>query len=718
MILNAVYQFINGNDRIRIIYIFEHENLCAYVPLEVELATPVLENISILEEEIANNNLVEIIDPYMQLIEEEFLSKAVKNKRDTTWEIIEKYWGTRKAEFINKSTRMGIFQQISQEGNIPLMTVRRMFSRFWQRGMTPNACLPDFKNRGTHGKEINFSVKTGRPKQYIEKDNLLGVNIDAKIKQQIEIAVNKYYRTKQRKSITAVYKAFLQDFYSVPIKEDGEIYRKLQKASNIPTYGQFYYWFKKNEDQSLDFKKRFSNKEYDLTQRPILSNSIIEAPGPGFRIQFDATPGDAYIVSELDRNKIIGRGMISGAIDVFSRLITGIYVGLEQNSWSGALMALDSVVADKSELCANYGISISNELWPSSGQLPEAIIADRGEMKGHGAENFIKNFGVHIETTSAYRGDLKGIIERLNRSINDRVKSDVPGAIMTDFRKRGDPDYRLEAKLTLKEFRKYILLAAIDHNLSVIEKYQLTPEMIRDNVRPVPLELWNWGLAKQKGSLKKVDRLTFRLGILPRGEATISRGAVIFKTLHYGASELLVEYSHMKNKEKEVDVIFDPQNLRNIYMVRPDGSGHILLNLLETSMPYANFSLEEISAMNKMAAASKKSADNDHAAFSSEIKQQMDKLIKNATKATNEQQDTSAPKSQRLKDIRKNRTEEKQRLNEEETLIPPPPSLETPGEIIPFIDKKEISGSETKPQNTKEDLIDMLRRRKHEHKKR
>ena len=100
--------------------------------------------------------------------------------------------------------------------------------------------------------------------------------------------------------------------------------------------------------------------------------------GPGHRYQIDATIADVYLVSSVDNTRIIGRPVVYCVIDVFSRLICGLYIGLEGPSWLGAMMALDNVIEDKVVFCKNYGIEITNKEWPNS-FLPEKILADRGE---------------------------------------------------------------------------------------------------------------------------------------------------------------------------------------------------------------------------------------------------------------------------------------------------------------------------------------------------
>ena len=710
IVKNAVYQYVNDKKRIRIIYICSTEDIYAYVDIETNLAVPMLENITALEQEIETNNVVEIIDPFFKLFEDDKLSDIVLKKRDDNWNVIQQYWEPRKIDLISRSTRMKVFREISETQNISLMTVRRIFSRFWQRGMSPNACILDYENSGARGKEKSFSVKAGRPRAMTSKDISLGINVDSQVKKQFEIARDKYYRTKQNKSLYTVYLELLDDFYSIPIKENGQTKRILQNISNIPTYDQFYYWFKKNENLGIDMKKRAGEKIYELTSRPILGDARMEAPGPGFRYQIDATPANIHIVSETDRNKLIGRPVIYSIIDVYSRIVTGVYVGLETNSWNGAMMVLDSMIADKVELCAEHGISIDKELWPSS-QLPEIIIADRGEMKGHGVENLIKNFKVAIENTSPYRGDLKGIIERIFRTITEKLTGFMPGAIMKDFRKRGDPDYRLDAKLTLREVTKVVLLSVLEHNLGSIDGYPLTPDMIRDNVRPIPLEIWNWGIANQKGCLRKVDQLTFRLGILPRATAVFSRGAVVFHKLHYGASELLVEHKHMQIAEKKIEVVYDPRNLRNIYMLQPDGKS-ILLNLLEKDKVYATFSLEDVLEANKKSATLKRSADEEQLAISVQLNQEIKNIAKAATKATNEQLSPNFSKAEKLQDIKANRAKEKAIQREKESLI----SFENNNEKLADIINLPNSSVDDNTEET-ESMIDLIRRRKNERRK-
>src|SRR5699024_10390344 len=158
-----------------------------------------------------------------------------------------------------------------------------------------------------------------------------------------------------------VYNFMLRDFYSDRYKENGELKYRIWDATRTPSYHQFYYWFKKLEDPKKDIQFRKSTKEYELKHRPILGNSKSETNGPGTRFQIDATIADIYLVSSLDVNKVIGRPVIYAVFDVYSRIITGLYVGLEGRSSIGKMMALGNLFAYKVEYCYQYGIDLCSE---------------------------------------------------------------------------------------------------------------------------------------------------------------------------------------------------------------------------------------------------------------------------------------------------------------------------------------------------------------------
>ena len=201
---------------------------------------------------------------------------------------------------------------------------------------------------------------------------------------------------------------------------------QLLTPGEVPSIRQFRYWYQKDKDLKNEIQKRKGEAEYNLNSRSVLGKSDYGLMGPGSKYQIDATVGDIYLVSQFGRSNIIGRPVLYFVIDVFSRMVTGMYVGLEGPSWVGAMMAISNAASDKVSYCQAYGICITDEEWPCH-HIPAAILGDRGEMESKNADNLVSMLGIRIENAPPYRADLKGIIEQHFRTINTNATVLLPG---------------------------------------------------------------------------------------------------------------------------------------------------------------------------------------------------------------------------------------------------------------------------------------------------
>ena len=171
----------------------------------------------------------------------------------------------------------------------------------------------------------------------------------------------------------------------------------------------------------------------------------MDANAPGELYQIDSTILDLYIVSELNRDLIVGRPVLYFVIDVYSRMIVGMNVTVENfNSYEGVKGALINSMTSKKKYCRKNGIEISEDEWNVS-SIPKRILADRGELLSDNIENAISNLGIIIQNTPAYRGDLKGIVEKSFERVHSYLKPFCSGIVQNKFNKieRGNSDYRL-----------------------------------------------------------------------------------------------------------------------------------------------------------------------------------------------------------------------------------------------------------------------------------
>lgn len=709
--INQVFQYVADSIRIRVIDI-EDSNVYI-VNIDTSSAMPQKGLYTILLTDIKQGELLAINDPYAKAVHENELTDVQIRKREEDWETIQKYCVPNMKELLRKHGRESKIQEIVSESNLGKTKVKKLLSRYWQRGMTKNALLPDYSNSGGKGKTKNLTQsKVGRPRKVnVSNEYQTGINITAEVKLQFEHAINKYYRASNNYSLNDVYNFVLRDFFSDRYKENGDMKYRIWDASRIPSYNQFYYWFKKFEDPKQDIQFRKSTKEYELKYRPILSNSKSETNGPGTRFQIDATIADIYLVSSLDVNKVIGRPVVYAVIDVYSRIITGIYVGLEGPSWLGAMMTLDNMVGDKVEFCQKYGIEITPEQWPTH-HLPEIIIADRGEFEGYSVENLINNLNIKIENTTAYRGDLKGIVERKFRTLNGKIKQKAPGAIQKEYRERGDQDYRLNATLNLKEFTSLIITMVLHHNHKIIDKYPVEKEMVADGLVPMPVNLWNWGIQNRKGRLRTIDRNILRLNVLPRGKATISRAGIKFKNLIYGSRQAIEEQWYLKLKNRSVEVVYDPRDVEKIYIPHDDGMGFETCILLEPSQQYKGDFLEEIVFQGQLRNELEEIERSNQIQLTVNSDVAIEKIIKKAEK--NKKQSFNQPTSKKAKiaSIRDNKDVEKQLNRENEKFDLSPAEVIETAEIIDFSTKEKIEDSPLKKSSSR--LMDKLKKKRDE----
>lgn len=659
--INSVFKYIDSKneEKIRIVDIIN--NYVYITNVDGATSMPRKELIETILQDVNAEKLLLVKDPFLRIIDEKDLSELQINKREKDWEVIRTYWEVNKYDLLEKNLRTKKFEEISKATGLSVPKVKKLFSRYWQRGMNKNALLPDYINSGAKGKERKLTKnKVGRPKRADYYGELIeGINITSEVKQHFQIAINKYYRNNNKMSLKETYTLMLRDFYSDIFKEDNKIKHKVWDKSRIPTYNQFYYWFKKSEDVKKDIIFRESKKEFDLKNRELLSNSKQETDGPGTRFQIDATIADIYLVSSINRNRIIGRPVVYAIIDVFSRLITGIYVGLEGPSWVGAMMALDNMVEDKVEYCKKYDIEVEEGQWPSK-HLPEIIIADRGEFEGYSVENLINNLNIKIENTSPYRGDLKGIVERSFRTTNEKIKHKTPGSIQKEFRKRGDRDYRLDATLTLVEFTRVYINIVLHHNNKIIEKYPMDKEMIADEIVATPLNLWKWGIENRKGRLKIVDRELFRLNILPKGKASISRSGIRFRGLYYSSEKAIQEQWFINLKVRSVEIVYDPRNMNKIYIPYNNGAKFDECYLVDISIQYKDCLLEEVIFNQELEAELRERELGEQNQNSIDLEKEIEAIVKNAKKEKSKAMDYSTSSSKKLKHIRHNRTVEKE----------------------------------------------------------
>lgn len=691
--VNSLIQYGNDKNHVERVLWIDNKRTTSYVINIFLDRYPVLKSLPVIEEGI-KNGVIQVVEEgqWFNPVCEETLSEKDREHLEFAWSIIEELADVRhEPNIFIPEFRKPMIQRVSRNFGISERTVGRYLKRYWQRGKTLYALVPDFSKCGGKGKpKTSGQSKRGRPRKYSQAE---GINVTEEIEQIFRIALKKYYYTTKKAPLKFAYQKMIGEFFAKDYKiENGLKIPIIQDNNSIPTFTQFKYFYKKEHSIKREVSTRQSPKKYELLHRPVLGSATSEAIGPGSKYLLDGTTFDIYLCSRLNRNWVIGRPCLYYIQDVFSRLVTGIYVGLE-TSWLSAAMAIANSCEDKVTFCKQYGIDIQPDHWPSK-HLPQTILGDRGELFSKEVESLVKNLHVKVENTSSYRGDLKGVLERHFRTTNDTVKMMLPGTINPDFRERGSRDYRLDAKLDLYQFTQIIIKCVLFHNSHYLASYNREEMMIGDDVEPIPIKMWEWGTRFRSGQLREVPKEIVLLNVLPTSEASVTFQGIRFQGLYYCSNYVLRERWLEKARHSgswRLVISYDPRDMSIIYLRGVGEKGYEPCFLLSQYDHFRNKTRDEVEYLQTFENMQKAKHTAKELQSQIDLISEIEAIVKQAEKQTKEQQ-TPSSKAEKLRGIRTYRNIEKQVNRENEVFVLQ--NNKSEGRVIPINESVNLTDSD------------------------
>ena len=431
-------------------------------------------------------------DMYRLLSLDEDISERQRQQRDRRAELIAPL--LLKECICDKSYRNKVLREIVSGNPVSRKTILQYLWLYWVY-QSKNALLP--------------AEKSNAEKCPLSSDE-----------KTIRWALNKFYYTPQRQSLQTAYKMMLRAKYCDA---------KGKLKPDYPSFWQFRYFFRQHRDPISESISREGIKAYQRNYRPFVG-AVSDYAGTIGTYMTDATVADIYIVSRLSRRPI-GRPVIYTMVDAYSRLITGVYVGLEGGQYALRLL-LQNTFSDKVSFCRQHNIEIDPQDWPSH-HLPTKIMTDRGsEFLGGPLENLCEGYGIEIENLPAYRPDLKGVVEKLFDLVQSAYKPLLKGkgVIESDTQERGAPDYRRQGTLDLEQFTAVVLRCVLFYNSKSVQTgFTRTPAMIETNTPPLAASIWSFCEAQDDCPVKEATDKKLLYTLLPRAEGKITqRGLEIF----------------------------------------------------------------------------------------------------------------------------------------------------------------------------------------------
>lgn len=275
-------------------------------------------------------------------------------------------------------------------------------------------------------------------------------------------------------------------------------------------------------------------------------------------VQIDHWKADIEILSD-DRLQVIGRVWITLAIDVYSRMVFGMHVGIDAPSTTTFAMAMINGMTRKDAIAERYGLEWDN---PMCGK-PERLEADNArEFTGESANASAAHFNIRLKWRPLGQPQYGAHIERLNGNLADRFK-DLPGATGATSTERGELRPEMTAAFTLEDVTK--------HAWMIVDEYH---NDVHTGIGMPPLEKFRgyyFGPNGQKHRLPDVfvDNLQFRIHWFPLVKRSIQRYGIRIDHLDY-YSESLEWLVRNRKSYGQLEIRRHPFDVRVIYVKHPD----------------------------------------------------------------------------------------------------------------------------------------------------
>jgi putative transposase len=491
--------------------------------LALNLFTNKLENISInhIKNEQESSNLI-----INENIPEEHWIEA-KNRLEIITPLLE------------KQTTKNEIEDIATKNNLHISTIYRWIAQYKENGLL-SSLLPKHLSKGGKG-----TLRTNEETELI-----------------IQKSINDLYLSQQKFSARKVY---------------FDIVRKCKNARITPPSENTI----RNRIAQIEEKKKIKHRESAILADRKYRNTdgmFPEGKYPLDFIQIDHTPMDIDVVDEVYRRSI-GRPYLTLAIDVYSRMITGFYISLDEPSYFSVSQCISQSILTKEKYLRE--LNVEGE-WNIYG-IPRAFGIDNAqEFRSKDFQRVCEEYGITISWRPVARPQFGGHIERVIGTTMSEVHT-LPGSLFSSIQKRGEYDSEKNSIFTLKELEKWFTDYIINH-------YH---KQIHSGIRMTPEKKYELGIFGDddnpgRGLPEKISNEDyFKISLLPTIERTIQQfGVKIDNIVYY--SDILRRWIKSKEKDNKAKKFLfkrDPRDISVIWFYDPTIKDYFEVHYRNISYP-------------------------------------------------------------------------------------------------------------------------------------
>jgi len=392
------------------------------------------------------------------------------------------------------------------------VTLYRWLRDYESAGRDVRVLAPAIKARGNRRKRL-----TGKKlREFSDKDYERARTVEDLIDQIIRTR----YLSSNRPTVASIYENL-----QALIVEDNKL-RSDNDQLPIPDISSLYRRVKTLDPYEVDSARhgrKYANAKYRANQ---------QGPRPAHpleRVECDHTRLDLMVVDTKTRLPL-GRPWLTVMLDVYSRMVLGIYLSFYHPSYLSVMQCLRHAIKPKYYLRKHYP-EIKND-WPAYG-LPELLVVDNGkEFHSRDFEDACLQLGVRYQYAPPYCGWYKGTMERWFGTQNTRLLHELPGTTVSNI--------------------------FIYH------------QEIHEGAQDIPYRRWIEAITEWPPNLPpRADELDALIGC--KEDRIIGKSGIELFTLNYNCPELaLIRHELEKiEKGKTAQIKYDPNDLSKIQVFNP-----------------------------------------------------------------------------------------------------------------------------------------------------
>lgn len=384
---------------------------------------------------------------------------------------------------------------------------------------------------------------------------------DPTVEKLIDDVINDYYLTDAHPSIAAAHEKVCEQC-------TGDL-----KPPHYQTVRNRILWRAGRAMTAARYGEKVARELHDANE-----GKIPDADWPLAMVMMDHTKLPIMIVHDVSRQPIL-RPWVTFSIDVFSRVVSGMYLSLDPPSAMSAGMCIAHAILPKEKWLADRGIDAE---WPCWGVMGTLHLDNAKEFRGNMIKAACEEYTINLDLRPVKTPHYGGHIERLMGTVSEELKK-APGATFSNPVQKFEYDSEGNAIMTLGELEQWLtyFLAQYHHRLHA-------------GIGTSPLQKYKEGLLGTKGRpgrglpARRLDEEKVRIDFMPYEERTIQDYGVQWD-LHYFADVLRPWVNARDPDNPRIARTFrfrrDPRDISALYFFDPNAQRYFQIPYRDLSHP-------------------------------------------------------------------------------------------------------------------------------------